>query len=663
MPCYYYLFIFSLFPLWALAQPANTDSDIEVENMVEINSEDLDFSPSLYANGIVFVSSRRKNGPIDKGIGETFFELYYAELDPNGDPMSPQAFSININSTHHEGPVCFSPEGDRLYFTRNNAVQGAAKSNSKGRTGMKVYEAERGYFDWENVRELSFNSDEYNCMHPSLSSDGRLLYFASDRPGGKGGMDIWVTAKTPQGWSEPVNMGDRINSADNEVFPFIHESGTLFFSSDGHKGFGGLDLFMIDMSSNEWGETTNLGAPFNTPEDDLGLILLPDGEIGYFSSNRKGGLGKDDLYRFRAPTGIKGTVFPNMTQTVILAYDEQSGRKLNGVSLRIYEAGDDELQAREGGLYDLELLPAESGGEKMVFRRVRKKEDDLGDAPYVTNGMGEAYASLNAAGTYTLLLSKPGYISQEITYQPAENVYGRPVEVGLVPSNCVTLSGLVASTPYNKPIPSALVRIVNQCNGQEELIRTNINGTFEHCIAMGCDFTIVTERPGYRRDSTTISTIKLRGRRSFAVVMEMPPESSSVLSAPITEGAVILLQNILYDFGKSTIRSGEAEDLESLVKLMQTYPSMEIELISHTDCRGEEQFNLELSLKRAEAAKDFLVNKGISAARIKAFGYGEALPVNDCRCAQTDCTEQEHEANRRTEVRIARINEPIGARE
>jgi len=637
------------------------NNSVELYNLTSLNTPDIEFSPVFYANGMVFVSSRKKHGPIDKEIGETYFELYYAELDPNGEPMRPEPFSININSQYHEGPVAFNREGTKMFFTRNNYSKGTSKADSKGKTGLKIYEADRGYFDWENVRELPFNSNEYTCMHPTLSADGKTLYFSSNMPGGQGGYDIWVVKKIGQSWSPPINMGSRINTPDTEAFPYIHESGTLFFASDGHKGYGGLDIFMIDIAQSNWGQVINLGGPFNSDSDDLGIILNPDGDIGYFASNRPGGFGKDDLYMFEAPDGIQGVEFPTLSNVVVMAYDEQSGRKLAGVSVRIYENGNTTEKGSE--LYDLELMPAQGEEEEdaMVFKRVRKKEEDLEDPKHVTNVSGEAYALFNNAKEYTILLTKNGYLSQEVTYKPEDNIYNRPIEVGLSPSNCVTLSGLVASTPYNKPIPNAIIKIVNQCTGAEELLRTNINGTFEHCIELGCEFTITSERNGFKADSTSMSTERVRGRRSFAVVLEMAPESPSILREPIKEGSVIRLQHIHYDFGKSSIRSGEAKDLENLAELMKAYPSMEIELISHTDCRGSEQFNLELSLERAESAKKFIVNRGIKEGRIKAFGYGEAYPINDCNCrrSEDECEEEDYEANRRTEVRVARMNEPV----
>ena len=155
---------------------------------------------------------------------------------------------------------------------------------------MKIFQAVKGDFDWENISPLPFNSDEYSCMHPSLSYDGSALYFSSNKPGGYGGMDLYVAKREENGeWTNPINLGPEINTNKNEVFPFIHQSGVLFFTSDGHEGYGGLDLYMIDLGGKRWGQVLNMGDLFNTKEDDLSLIVNADGTQGYFSSARPGG--------------------------------------------------------------------------------------------------------------------------------------------------------------------------------------------------------------------------------------------------------------------------------------------------------------------------------------------------------------------------------------
>lgn len=650
------LFILLLLPLMSISQP-NGNLGVNIQNATSINSDDYEFSPVYYQNGLVYVS-RYKSGPVDQKKGETFFELFYAELDPNGAPMKPQSFSTELNSQVHEGPVSFNRRGDRIFFTRSNTKQGITKADSEGRIGLKIYEAQRGYFDWENIQELSFNSDEYTCMHPSLSPDGQKLFFTSNMPDGYGGYDLYFVERVGNGWSPPINLGPDVNTNKNEVFPFMHESGKLFFTSDGHNGLGELDLFMIDIGGRKWGRVINLGEPFNSKADDLAIVLTPNGKRGFFTSSREGGFGQDDIYKFDAPEGIQGVDLYETVNSVIAVYDVNKSQRVQGAAIRIFEASADGLINNEE-LYNLELLPSSAQKEsELTLRLVRKKEDELGAPKLTTNRNGEAVAQFQENKRYIILVSKAGYKTQEITHSTQDADPFRPIEILLEPSNCLILDGMVSSERYNRPIPNVFVRIINECDGTEAIERTNINGTFQHCLAMGCDYTLIGEKEGFDRSETSVSTIKIRGSRSLSAQLVLRPNSTAAIKEPIREGTVIVLENIYYDFNKSAIRAGEARDLEAMAKLMHSYPSMEIELGAHTDVRGTEGYNLQLSLKRAESAKQFLVKRGIEANRIKAFGYGEAYPRNRC-LEGINCTEEEHQYNRRTEVKVIRIDEPV----
>ena len=286
-------------PSWFAGDP---DREVLITNAAALNTEHLEFSPAFYQNGIVFISARNQGEALDKNINENFFELFYSEFDAEGQPTTPVNFSFMVNSRVHEGPVTFDKTGQTIYFTRNNLKKGKIKTDSKSKVRLKIYEAKKGNFDWKDFKELPFNSDDYSMAHPSLSPDGQQLFFSSDMPFGEGGMDLYVVTKNGEFWGEPVNLGPGINTEKNELFPFIHESGTLFFASNGHSGLGGLDLFSATNILGEWGQVSNLGAPFNSTEDDLGLILNAGGESGFFSSARLEGLGKDDIYRFEIKT-------------------------------------------------------------------------------------------------------------------------------------------------------------------------------------------------------------------------------------------------------------------------------------------------------------------------------------------------------------------------
>lgn len=642
----------------SLYKREDIDRDIMVTNASRINTSRMEFSPAYYQGGLVYVSQNR-NGIIDEKTGQTFYELFYADLDPNGVPIRPSTFSVEISSELHEGPVALNRQFDRIYFTQSNIKGGVTKTDKNHKVQLKIFEAQRGEFDWEHLRELPFNDDNFTCMHPALSPDGNKLFFASNRPGGFGGMDLYSVERKEGRWGNPVNLGPDINTTGNEVFPFLHESGILFFTSDHHRGYGGLDVFMIDISGRKWGRATNLGEPFNSPGDDLGLILSKDGEQGYFTSNRPGGAGGDDIYFFEARGGIRGIELPETFNLVLTVYDGLASRRLSGAEIRIFNSTDDGL-IDDQTLYDLELMPSEGVGE-MVMKLVRKKEKYLGDPNVKTDRNGEGALQIEEDKKYIILVSKEGYASKEIAYTLKAGSPLRPMEVVLDPKNCVELTGTIRSTAGIKPfIPGVLVRIINKCDNTEILTRTKFDGGFEACLEIGCEFTIIAERSGYEPQLTSISFENIRGRRSAEVEMNMTPLDEFSAKEPIRKGTVIVLENIYYDFNKSAIRRGAARELEGLVRLMDTYKSMEIRLGAHTDCRGTDEYNLTLSEKRAESAKQFLVDRGINKDRIKTIGYGETQPRNRCDCQNNvDCSESEHQYNRRTEVRIISIDETV----
>ncbi|NBC06276.1 MAG: OmpA family protein [Bacteroidetes bacterium] len=657
------------------AQDGQLNASVRLQNATAINSEGYDFSPAFYKDGLVFVSSRRKNGPVDEQLGETFFELFYARLDPNGEPLRPSSFSLRVNSKVHEGPVTFNADNSVMYFTRNNFIKGVQGADSDQKVRMKIYQAAQGMMDWDDVQELPFNSNEYDCRHPSISPDGRMIYFSSDMPGGKGGFDIWVVLRQGDGWSDPINMGGKINTPDNEGFPFMHNSGTLFFSSNGHEGYGRLDLFMIDLAGGYFGEAINLGKPFNSERDDLGIVLNADGTQGYFASNRPGGFGKDDIYFFEAPDGIQGVEFPDLTTATVSVYSDYTGRGIDGAALRVYERVVDEQG--EETLYKLGIAESDDEAAPLRLRREAIKSGETSEPTAITSNGGKAYVTLDLSKQYVLLVDKAGFASEQVPYTPADNTYNRPVEVPLSSDNCITLSGLVENS-YGKPLSKATVHVKNGCTQRLSTLSSNANGTFQTCIEKGCDFEITANLPGYQRQSRTISTQDLRGKRSFAVRLQLPPSASSAGGAAaasdtvdkrintvvrsgglrasnIKAGQTVILGDIYYDFGETAIREGAAGSLDELAQMMKEDPVMEIELIAHTDCQGSETFNLRLSLERAENAKAYLIEKGVAPKRIRAFGYGETQPVNDCDCSEEeDCTDEEYEENRRTELKVLR---------
>jgi outer membrane protein OmpA-like peptidoglycan-associated protein len=277
----------------------------EVNTIAEINSIRSDFGSVVFKNQLVFVSERTPdivNFNTYSWDKQPYLNVYASpmKMDNNGKAVFSKkikSFSWHINTNYHDGPVCFNAEQNTMYLTRVNYV---LHKNDKNFVNLpKLYISTLTGNTWSKVKPFAYNSDAYSVAHPSISDDGQSLYFASDMPGGFGGCDIYVCKKEGDGWGKPQNLGDQVNTSGSEVFPYIRKDGTLFFSSDGHLGIGGLDVFMVTKIDGKYSEAKNLGLPLNGSTDDFG-IMFTDETHGYFSSDRAGGKGSDDIYSFTA---------------------------------------------------------------------------------------------------------------------------------------------------------------------------------------------------------------------------------------------------------------------------------------------------------------------------------------------------------------------------
>jgi Tol biopolymer transport system component len=253
---------------------------------------------------------RAKNGQLKKSAAPSVndskqktqkkdLNLKFVPFDSaTGKLLKVRTFDAKLNSRTNEGPSCFSKDGQTMYLTRNTSKHGKEIANANGEFTVKIYVKQKQGDDWTGETLLPFEDEEYTFCHPTLSADGQRLYFTSNMPGGFGGMDLYMSRRMANGeWSAPSNLGAKVNTVKNELFPFMSEEGTLFFASDGREDAQKLDLYRIDLES-KTAKAVSLGAPFNTEADDFGLMLLPNGKKGYFSSNRKGGFGGDDIYEF-----------------------------------------------------------------------------------------------------------------------------------------------------------------------------------------------------------------------------------------------------------------------------------------------------------------------------------------------------------------------------
>ena len=321
---------------------------------LSINSPNADFSPMYYSKDeLVYTSSRDSsvfNTRNYKWNNQPYLDLYVAKLSTESQELKYTGkFSKKINTKYHEASATFSPDQSTMYFTRNNYGK-KLRRDSNGINNLKIYRSQKINGEWQEATELPFNSDEYSTGHPALSPDGRQLYFVSDMPGSIGETDIFVVDVLKDGlYSSPRNLGPEINTEQKEMFPFISDK-KLYFSSNGHVGLGGLDVFEVAFDQEDgFLEVRNVGKPVNSKNDDFSFIIDEETQKGYFASNRTGGKGDDDIYAFKkleieetpanknAIAGmvtelISGNVMPN---ALVQLFDE------NNIKLKEMETADD----------------------------------------------------------------------------------------------------------------------------------------------------------------------------------------------------------------------------------------------------------------------------------------------------------------------------------
>lgn len=306
-----------------------TAASYSVKNL-DANSENSDFGTTFYGeNKIVFSSSRKAPGVSNKkwdGNNQPFLDLYIGDVNSRGEIINVKPFSKSVNSKYHDAMVAFSPDLKDVYFTSNNYLHGELRSNN-----LKIFKASiNSNGHWTNIVTLPFNSDDYSTGQPSLSKDGKKLYFVSNMPGGYGDTDVYVVTVNDGHYGAAKNLGPTINSKYKEYTPYV-DGNILYFSSNRPKGNGALDIYMSKLDGS-LDAPINLGKPMNSRGDDISFIIDNEKQKGYFSSNRRGGKGDDDIYSF-----VQETVNPICDQTISgVIKDKITGLALSNAFVTIF---------------------------------------------------------------------------------------------------------------------------------------------------------------------------------------------------------------------------------------------------------------------------------------------------------------------------------------
>ena len=451
-----------------------------VKRMDIFNSRRDDYSPVLGGEDFsrLYFTSTRNDAMGDELNGVTGMksaDIFYSEKDDKGKWSKPEAIGTGLNTEYDEGACCLTPDNSQMYLTQCTFDPSAPRY-------AKIVVSSRSDALWGAAKDFPLSNDTLSAFaHPAISPDGEWLYFVSDMPGGKGGLDIWRTRLTPSGPMGVENLGEPINTPGNEMFPTFRPNGDLYFSSDGHPGMGGLDIFIATIGDDNRYHISHPGFPLNSQGDDFGMTFDGFHNRGFFSSSRNDGRGNDHIYSFENPEivqTIKGWVY------------EQDGYELNNAEVRI--VGDD---------------------------------------------------------------------------------------------------------------------------GTNDHVTLKSDGSFEYIAQPGVEYIVLATCPGYLNHKEEIKVPEAKESETYTLQFALPS-----ISAPV------LIDNIFYEFDKATLLPSSAKALDSLVMLLNENPNITIELAAHTDYKGSEAYNKQLSQRRAEEVVKYLIKKDIAADRLTPVGYGEEKP-------------------------------------
>lgn len=579
---------------------------------IDINSAQEDFGPTYYKDKVVFASSREGTVSIKRTWnwnGLPFLDMYEATANEENELSDIQELlKGKKNNKYHEGPATFNKEGDYMVFTRNN-YKGRS---SDGVVKLQLFAAELVDGEWQKEVALPYNNNEYSVGHASLTADGKTMYFASDMPGGKGGVDIYKATRSEDGvWGEAQNLGDKINTEGNEMFPFIHEGEEMFFfASDGHLGLGGLDVFLTQIKGSGFGKVENLGTPINTSKDDFSFILDRNEKKGYFASNRAEGKGDDDIYSYKV---LKPFSFGKVIRGTA---KDKKGNILAKTEVVLYDNDGKEVE---------KVITAEDGTYSFAVDADKK---------FKLNGNKEEYfEAANTADTKT----------------DAEVVIA---DLILEKDPGLSLYAIVTDKKTGLPLEGVTMTVLDNMTGETVTHTTPASGDYrrplaDKKLADRGSYNIVLAKEGYFSKTVTYNTEFTKpGQYDVHSTLDLglDPEVKDLAE-------LIQINPINFDLNKYKIRKDAAIELDKIVEIMNKYPNMEVELGSHTDARGSDAYNRKLSDRRAKASAAYIKKHITNPKRIYGKGYGETMLLNHCKNG-VKCDEADHEKNRRTEFKV-----------
>lgn len=584
---------------------------------VNINSNSSEFGGFPLGEGLFFCSTQYLTRPINRVDAKTskpLYSLYYA--NPKNDSVWERNRLEESYKRIHVGPISKVTKTGFVFVTADNTLGTTVKGEKK----LQLYKTKAGEtLEISELDRLPINSNDYSMGHPSLSPDEHYLYFASDMPGGYGGVDLYrVELKENGEYGVIENLGSQINTVGNEMFPWVSEDGLLFFSSNGYSGEGGLDVYVSYPHKEGFHQVTNLGKSINSSSDDFCFIMNSDNKTGYYSSNKSSGKGDDDIYSFQLNEPLI-----KQSELLIVLKDVYSGTPITGE--------------------EIEVIDKE--GNKQYFK---------------SDSQGEIHIPVTADNSYVLnSKGKTNYLDQTLQVETADLERGstKTINFNIEKDPGLSLYGQILDKQTGEKLSNVTVKIIDNLTGKEVgSLQTNENGELNYPIKdkhLGdrVSYNLELQKEGYLSVKQTYNkSIETEGRQSL--------NELDVNLTKVDKGSdlakLIDLKPIYFNYNKFDITPQASIELEKIIKIMNENPSLVIELGSHTDSRGGAEANLKLSDKRAKASTEYIRKRITNPTRISGKGYGETKLLNQCGDGVT-CSEADHGINRRTEFIIIKM--------
>ena len=612
-------------------------SNYDVIKLDGFNTEKNEFSLCIADGKRIFCSSQTKEGL----IGEEKFDKSrkdYTSLFLAEEDMSEH---VPFNNGKFKGPFNVGPfeyTSDGFYFTYSAEL-------GPGMNQLQIRKTSKKDPDGYDSEQVILFEGDYNAAHPTFSADGNRMIFSSDIPGGEGGMDLYYSIRVGEGWSSPMSLGSVVNTKGNEVFPRLLD-GQLYFSSNGHSGYGGLDIFVVtdDMHHED---IRNLYKPINTPYDDFGYFRV-DEFSGYFSSNRPGGKGGDDIYRYEK---VKVTPDPRMISGIL----EIKGMAQKNVKMVLLDSDGQIIEQAFTDMNGVFYFNRDPDGGTYQIRMDTEDETVKKAELFLTDAEGKKSKKLVADehGNFVFeLLAVDDYF---IDYLKVED-------------NTLfsfTMNAMVFRSEPGDMNQSIDVFMISERGIVQKQEETNKEGYFS--------FHNVVPQERYffnvESDAGPLKLAILDENNQIIKILEMDANGHYFYDRPYEEGnfislynednelitvdkdAAIQLPDINYDYNVWELNEKSKAALDKLIGILKNNEALTIELSSHTDARGPARYNEDLSKKRAHEAWAYIVSHGIDPQRIEAVGKGENAPLNSCKDG-VNCSESEYSVNRRTEFKI-----------